>query len=246
MLKASGTASFTDREIVFFMPVFRDADVARRSLTRLRRFYPESRVVLLSDGDEDFRSGPFIEDFGVEFVAGENLYGIEHRGALVQRMLAEYLRSPARFLVRMDTDARIDRRFRYLPRQSGVFGTVGRRSRTLQGGCIVVSNDAAHRLHASGIFLSDRLLDPAATWGRYSTPENLQRKIAQGRIAYDKVLHWGCQEQGIAIWEFSEIFAVWKATPEYAQRLANRTLRAAIVHPDKMEGEGAADDRMAG
>ena len=243
LTRALGVRKISDEGIVFLMPVFRDAETARRSLTRLRRFYPTSRVVLISDGDGDFPGEAFVEEFGAEYIAGENLYGMQHRGAMVQRMLAAYLDAPARALVRMDTDARMDRRFRYLPRRDGVFGTVGGRSGTLQGGCIVVSHNAAVRLHASGIFMSDRLLDPAATWGKYSSRENLERKLGQQRIAYDKVLHWGCVETGVATLPFGEIFSVWKAAPEHARRLSNAGLRSAIVHPDKMTGEGGAHAR---
>ena len=140
-----GGTPVTDECIVFFMPVFRDAEMADRSLARVRRFYPTSRIVLVSDGDTDFPGDAFIEKFGVEYVAGDNLYGMHHRGATVQRMLAAYLRAPAWVLVRMNTDARMDRRFRRLPSRDGVFGTIGRRSGTLQGGCIVVSLAALGR-----------------------------------------------------------------------------------------------------
>ncbi len=239
LIRVSGSRGVSDDDLVFFMPVYRDEDVAYRSLTRIRRIYPGSRIVLLSDGDDRFPSDSIVQRFGVEFVFGENLYGMERGGETLHRMLDQYMLAPARFLVRLDTDARVDRRFRYLPRQDGAFGRIGRRSRTLQGGCVIFSHGAASRLFSSRIFLSQRLLDPAASWGRYSTPANLERKLAQKRIAYDKVLHWGCVEQKVPILEFGEVYSVWKPAPEYAACLANKDLRAAIVHPDKMEGEGS-------
>ena len=239
--RSKGLSPVLDEHVVFLMPVFRDAEVAHRSLSRLRRCYRHSRVVVISDGDPDFPGAAFIAAYGVEFIAGQNLYGVEHRGATVQRLLEAYLRAPAKVLVRMDTDARIDRRFRYLPRQEGVFGTIGARSGTVQGGCILISHGAAVALHTSGIFLSDRLLDPATSWGRFSTPENLERKTGQQRIAYDKVLHWGCLETGVPVGAFGEIFSVWKPHLAHATRLANADGRCAIVHPDKMESDGGGD-----
>lgn len=225
----------TDDRIVFIMPVFRDADVAARALTRLRRTYPASRVVLISDGDADFPGTAFALRFGIEYEFGENLYAIGHGGRMVHRLLEAYMRAPAAVMVRLDSDARIDRRFAWLPTKPGLYGTIGRRSGTVQGGCILFTHEAAARLHHEETFLSEALLDPASSWGRYSSPENLARKLAQRRIAYDKVLHWGCVAAGVPVRPFPEIFSVWKPEGQEA-RLANRRGRYAIVHPDKMEG----------
>lgn len=222
-----------DGDVVFFMPVYRDQALAFASLERLRRAYPASRLVVLSDGDPDF-DGPAAEArFGAEYVLGTNLYGVEHGGEIVHRILEAYMRAPARLLVRLDTDARVDRRFRYVPTAPGLYGTISPSSRTAQGGCVVLTHEAAAALHDRGVFRSEALLDPVTSWGTYSLPENLARKVEKGSVSYDKVLHWGCVEAGVPVRPFPEILSLFKARPASAARRANETLRYAIVHPDK-------------
>ncbi len=226
-----------DRDIVFVMPVYRDAEVAGKALARLRRHYSDSRVALISDGDAEFPGAGFRDLYGVEYVRGENLYAMDRGGEMIHRILDIYMSAPARWLVRLDSDARIDRRFRRLPGAPGLYGTIGKRSGTVQGGCILLPHESAAHLHASEVFLRPELRDPAQSWGQFSTEENLQRKIDQNRVAYDKALHWGCVEEGVPIRAFPEIYSVWKPSPAVAAGLANRAGRHAIVHPDKMETE---------
>lgn len=222
-----------DRDIVFFMPVFKDAPVAFAALSRIRRFYPTSRVVLLSDGDPSFPGAEAAEKFGVEYILADNAYAISDGGRLIHRMLTHYMQAPAKYLLRIDTDARLDRRFAWLPGRTGLYGRIGERSGTAQGGCVLFTHDAAAKLFGERTFESPKLLQPETSWGRFSTPENLQRKLAQGRIAYDKVLHWGCVEAGVPVRPFGEIFSLWLPKPEHAASLANADRRYAVVHPDK-------------
>ncbi len=228
---------FVDADLVFFMPVYQDADVAFRALTRLRRHYPGSRVIVLSDGDPDFPGEEAERRFGAEYVLGENLYGIEHGGRMVHRILEHYMRAPARYLIRMDSDARIDRRFSWLPTRDGLYGRVGQRSGTVQGGFLFLTHAAAAKLYEERTLLSEELLDPAASWGRYSTKENLGRKLGLGTVAYDKVIHWACVKAGLPTLGHPEVHSVWKAKPGDAD-IANADGRYAVVHPDKMEGSG--------
>lgn len=228
-----GIRNFRDEDIVFFMPVFSDKELACDALARLRQFYPKSRLIVLSDGDYDFPGNEFATRFNAEFVIGPNLYGMDCGGQSLHRMLGEYMRKPAQFLVRLDTDARVDRRFRYLPRKDGLHGHLGRRSRTVQGGCILLTHSSAQRLFNSKIFLSERLLDFRNTWGKYSRPENLSRNIEKKRISYDKILHWGCVEQEVAIHKFHEIFSAGKVRAEVRRKLENKHKIYAIIHPEK-------------
>ncbi|MBB4659076.1 hypothetical protein [Parvularcula dongshanensis] len=231
--------TFTDEDLVFFMPVYEDAQVAFRALTRLRRYYPGSRLVVLSDGDDTFPGEAVQRRFGAEYVLGENLYGIEHGGRMVHRILEHYMRAPARYLVRLDSDARIDRRFSWLPEADGLYGKVGERSGTVQGGALLLTHGAAAKLYDERTLLSDKLLDPARSWGRYSTKANLDRKLGLGTVAYDKVIHWACVEAGVPTRGFSEIYSVWKAAPDDLE-IANADERYAVVHPDKMTSDEVA------
>lgn len=244
IVTGAATTEHGDADIVFVMPVFRDAPVADASLRRLRRHYPGARVVLISDGDPGFPGDAMVRRHRVEYALGENLYGMTHGGALIHRFLSHYMERPARWLVRMDTDARIDRRFAHLPGRMGVHGAVNARG-NIQGGCIVLTHDAAARLHGSSVFLDPRLTDPGGSWARFMRPDLLERKMRLGTVSYEKVLRWGCEAEGIPLLQFPEIWSTWKAKPENAKQRANAFLRRAIVHPDRMEGEHAAPGAAA-
>jgi hypothetical protein len=221
-----------DGQLVFLMPVFRDGEIAFQCLEALRRCYPTSRVVVLSDGDDSFPGDEARERFSCEYVLGDNLYSAEHGGRMIQRMLDLYAEKPAQGFVRLDSDARMDRPFAYWPQSDGVYGAIGK-SGTAQGGCILMTHGAAEKLRLSEVFLSPRLQDGRASWGRYSTKANLQKKIAQKRIAYDKVLHWGCVEAGVPVRPYDEIFSVWKPDASASAIIAGNTGEYAVVHPTR-------------
>ena len=242
VLGVGRTTDFDDPDVVFLMPVHRDAEVAFRALARVRRHWPGSRLVVLSDGDASFPGEEAERRFGAEYALGENLYGIEHGGRMVERLVELFLAAPGRWLVRLDSDARVDRRFAWLPTADGLHGRIGRRSGTVQGGAIVLTRGAAETLAARGVLRSPALLDPATTWGRYSTGANLRRKLALGTVAYDKVLHWACREAGVAVRGFDEIHSLWHADPDDPD-VVNADRRRAIVHPDKTMDGGPGADR---
>jgi len=50
-----------DTGVVFLGPAFRDCYAAERLLTHRRQAYPDSHVVLISDGDTDFTGSAFAE-----------------------------------------------------------------------------------------------------------------------------------------------------------------------------------------
>lgn len=227
-----------DADLVFFMPVHRDEALAFAAMGRVRAAYPGSRLIVCSDGDPDFDGARAEHEFGAEYVAGENLYAHEHGGRLCHRFVEHYMRAPARFLVRMDTDARLDRRFAYLPGADGAYGTISRASGTLQGGCVLLTHGAAKRLYESEVFLSNELKDPDASWGRYMMPKSYARKKAKGTVAYDKVLYWGTERLGIPTRRFPDVYSIMDRTPEREEALANENRWVAVVHPDKTMHEG--------
>ncbi len=234
---APADAGRAEGGVAFFMPVFRDAEVAGRALERLRAAYPEARVTVLSDGDDAFPGASIAERFDVTYELGANLYGLDHGGAMIVRMLDRLLDGPERLLVRLDSDARVDRPFALAPREDGLYGSIGARSGAIQGGAILLTRGAAQRLRDARVFeRGDIRSDPAGTWGRYCTEDSLARKLRDGRIAYDKVLHWGCVECGVPVRAHPEIFSVWKPFEGARAGLANADGRAAVVHPDKMDG----------
>ncbi len=222
-----------DEELTFCLQVWRDLGLARACLLRLRRHYPGARVVLVTDGDDDPRWPALCARHDAEYVRGERLFEVARGGAIVQRLLELHLRRPTPWLLRIDTDTRVQRRFRALPSGACVFGTLERRTLAhgelldpplVQGGCLGFTLQAVERLHAEGVFLSPRLIDWAATW---ADTRDARERARGGRVSFDHLVRWGCREAGIEPRAHDEVFSVWRGTPR------NPGLRYAVTHPHK-------------
>src|SRR5262245_28570556 len=118
---------YRDDDLTFFALAYNDYDAAAECLGDLRTHYAASRVILRSDGDPDPRFPALARRHRVDFRGELRLFGIENGGAVIERMLVLFLERPTRYLLKIDPDTVIHRRFQYLPVRSGVFGT-------LQGG----------------------------------------------------------------------------------------------------------------
>ena len=70
---------------------------------------------MISDGDNDPRYERLSKRFNTDFISGERLYPVENGGRMLQRMLDTFLEQPSSYLMKLDTDTRIHRRFRFMP-----------------------------------------------------------------------------------------------------------------------------------
>jgi len=158
---------------------------------------------------------------------------VQHGGQIVQRMLDVFLERPVGWLLRIDTDTRVHRRFRFLPQGTCVFGTLEHRTAThrepldppvVHGGCLGFTRAAAARLQASRVFLDPRLSDWRGTW---ATTTDARERATNGRVSFDHLVRWGCRELGLELREFAEVRSLWR-TP-----VLNPGLRYAATHPHK-------------
>lgn len=222
-----------DDEIVFYVQLYRDFELAWYCLARLRRIYPGSRICLVSDGDPDPRYPALARRFRAEYTEGERLYAVGCGGRMHQRMLDLYLAAPAPWLVKVDTDARFHRRLRHAPSGRAVFGTLEHRTvgtgtlldpPNIHGGVLGITLEAARDLRDSGVFLSPELLDPASSWA--SCPDALLR-ASHGLVSFDFLLRWACLQRGIPTLAHDEIFSIWRG------KVRNPRLRYSATHPHK-------------
>lgn len=220
----------TDTDITFYMQVYKDYDRAYYALKCLRRCYPDSRVIVISDGDDDRRYEDFITLFNVEYIKGEKLFPIEHGGKMLHRMFEYYFKSPTPtpYFLRMDTDTRFDRKFTYLPKGNFVYGMFTYPpGKVLQGGCVLFPLAIAQKLYKSGVFLLDELKDYSSSWAKYHPWQKLLKKRTEEKklISFDWILNWCCRKLEINTKEFEEIYSTWRWPKP------NRDLRFAVVHP---------------
>lgn len=223
-----------DADLTFHLQVYRDHALARRCLVGLRAVFPRARVVLVSDGDPDPRWPRLAERHALEYVRGERLYAVHHGGAIVQRMLDLFAQTPTRWLLRIDTDTRLHRRFRWLPAGQCLFGTLEHRTHghgealvpaCVQGGFMGFTRSAAERLQGSGVFLAPGLRDYAATW---ADTRDARERARNGRVSFDHLVRYGCRQLALPLLDFEEVRSVWRG------RIDNRGLRYAATHPHKL------------
>jgi len=226
-------SDYADEDIVFYLQVYQDYALAEWCLGNLKRHYRGSRVILLSDGDDDPR---FEELAGnhpkVEYVCGQRLFPMTHGGAMLHRMLEHFFRKPAAYLISIDTDAGFHRRFEYLPTRVGLFGTRQRLSlpdggyqESIQGGFIGYTLSAAGRLFETRVFLAPELLDSRQTWGRSHW---VQERIARtGLVSKDWIVGHCAKELRLPMYTFGEVKSTWN------NYVPNDDRRYAVTHPCK-------------
>jgi colanic acid/amylovoran biosynthesis glycosyltransferase len=236
--------AYTDGDLTFFMLVYRDFPLANRSLARLRRHFPAARVVVRSDGDDDPRHEQLIARYGVEYHREPRLFPVENGGAIVARMLQIYLEHPTRYLIKLDTDTVVHRRFRHLPTRDALFGTLqgGRGWRSIQGGCMGLTRSVAERILGSGLLCSEDLEHPERRRDLSPYWRILARRAERvGLVSFDWSLAWVASETGIPQLGFSEVQSRARTGVD------NRDLRYALTHPGRavLMGDTSAPGALA-
>jgi hypothetical protein len=222
------SALHADSELTFYLPVYRNHELADACLRRLRTYFPCAHVIIRSDGDNDPRYPALAARHGTEYRAETRLFPVENGGAAIARMLELFLERPSRFLLKIDPDTVVHRRFAYLPTQSGHFGTVmgAPGSLAVQGGCIGLTIDAVRRIDKSGLLRHPDLKNPGIRRHESSYWRILARRAERcGLSSFDWTLGWAAAELRIPVFEFPEVHCTWK-TP-----VDNSDLRYAITHP---------------
>jgi len=102
---------------------YKDQALAVKSVNRIRRFYPDENLYLISDGDE-----PLIDELAsvkATFIAGERLKLLEYGGAYIKRYLQVGWNDGAELICVLDPDTAIFRRFNFKGMEKAEwFGTV--------------------------------------------------------------------------------------------------------------------------
>jgi hypothetical protein len=220
--------NYRDDDLTFFALTYQDYDATAKCLRDLREHYPASRVILRSDGDADPRLPLLASTNNVDFHRETHLFGIENGGAVIERMLVLFLEKPTRYLLKIDPDTVIHRRFQYLPVRSGLFGTLQTEEEapSIQGGCMGFTRDTAEKILQSGMLRDSRLKEP----GRFIGDSPYFFRMAHranrcGLASFDWIVPWIASELGILMYEFDEINSGWQQAPP------NPDQRYAVSHP---------------
>ena len=222
-----------DRDLTFYLQVFRDQREAQWCLRNLRRHYPQARVLMVSDGDDHPRWNQIAQRFDARYVAGQRLYGTEHGGRLIQRMLDLYHEQPTPYLIKIDTDTWVHRRLTHLPTGCKVFGTLEWTTwadeqplgfPNVQGGFVGYTREAAQLIRSSRLLISNRLQDYANT---YADVDEIRRRAESGMVSSDFLTRYACKSLGIECVEFDDVKSQYRGwVPEIDGQFA-------FTHPHK-------------
>jgi len=222
------SSSYSDDDLTFFALVYKDYDATVACLRDLRKHYSSSRVILRSDGDPDPRFPMLASSHRVDFHGESRLFGIENGGAAIERMIELFLERPTRYLLKIDPDTVIHRRFKYLPVRSGVFGTLQCEGETpsVQGGCMGFSRDSADQILQSRMLRDVRLREPV----KFISDSPYFFRMADranrcGLASFDWIVPWVAGELGIPLYRFDEVNCGWQQPPP------NPEGRYAVTHP---------------
>jgi hypothetical protein len=206
-------AAYEDQDVVFHLEVYRGYyDITHWCLGRIRECYPSSRIIVVSDGDPDPRYLEFLK-YDVELEYGSHLYTPEKCGPLWIRRFSNYLKKPAKYLFRVDSDVGFYRRFSALPEWKCVFGTPC--DDFIQGGMIGLTTDAIVDILGSGLL--------GASWVR-----DCRHDVSGVPMASDdQAIGKAAQLLQIPLVRHPEFHCTWQ------DRVPNHRLQYAVIHPCK-------------
>ena len=218
--------------ILWFIQTHRDLPKLRRTMARLRKLYHEAPVLVVSDGDPDPAIARACDTYSVKFILQSRLFGVEHGGEVVQRMLEAFLTTDADVLIKIDPDTNVQRRFSVMPsgKDAAVYGSVqtagsaSNRIVSVQGGCVIVPRQAALILANSLLLNSDRLKPPALEW---VVSRELRARAASGLTTSDHTLGWACRELRLACKDHPEVWSRYR--PSLMDTIT--ASRLAVFHP---------------
>lgn len=219
------TVPYTDRDLTFYLVVYKDVARAWACITRLRWHFPHARLVIDVDGDTDPAWSVMRDTFNAEVYYGERLFLLQHGGAIVRRAMQHHFADPQarRWMLRIDTDTDVRRRFKSMP-DADYFGTFRNWRNFVQGGCIGLSRNAVCRVFELGLFDRPELANPA-TW-QNGKPETAAERMAAGLVSFDWIVNWTMNEATIAATNWPEVISNWKEE-------VPQTTDCAIAHPRK-------------
>lgn len=217
---------YTDKDITFYLVVYKDYERAVWCLDKVRVAYPEARIVIDVDGDKDERWALCRHLYNAEVNYGKRLFKLKYGGAIVKRMLEHHVNDPAhrRWLFRIDTDTEIRRRFKYLPVHD-YFGHYYKWRNFIQGGCIGLTRNVAARILKRGCLdRRDLATNPMIWQERKDTAHGRVGKY--GLVSFDWLLNWAMCQLKVRGRDFPEVRSTWRdAIPAEVD--------CAVAHPCK-------------
>ena len=151
---------------MFFMGVYKDQTAAQRCLSELKHFYPDEKVVVISDGIP-------MEGFltqGADVRVGSRLKTPNHRGSWTARFLLNFLGTRDSHVIKIDPDTHVNRRVE-IPK-ADIFSAYrySNGKRILAGPAIGFSRKAAMMIMLSGFLYDSKYSAGEYAYHRFYPP----------------------------------------------------------------------------
>jgi hypothetical protein len=111
-------------KIHFIVPVYKDFNLLKLSVPEIKRFYPDSTVSVMSDGNDDPNIKQFCDDNDLRYYLFSRSHVNETPGAFYRNMIKIYDDTKSDIIIKADPDSRVCGNIKLTPDlQNSVFGT---------------------------------------------------------------------------------------------------------------------------
>lgn len=220
-----------EKEITFYFSVYNEFDLAIRLLNQIRFFYPHNQIICVTDGTTDLKFESLCKDSNVKYFVGRRLFPQRFGAAWSTRMLLSYLsNSPSKYLVKLDPDSFLNRKFRYLP-NTDLAGTLCSElgMSFIQGGCIFYKREACEQILDSSLLNAARYqTDPRFGYQRFCRlyKTRTEDKSDEWFTAEDKIMSDAAQKLKLTLGNWSEVLCRFRGYCPNGEKYA-------VIHPVK-------------
>lgn len=220
-----------DEDICFCFVVYNEVQLSKKLISNLQNFYPNSDIICITDGISYLELEHFCNQKKVKYVVGNRLLSEEYGGLWLERHLLKYLEfSNAKFMIKVDPDTLLNRKFSYFPSEDLAGDLCFQKSlKFIQGGCRFHKRSACEILLNSSILqLPKYILDPVFKYKRFCSPYLMpdEQHDSQVFIAEDKIICDAADQLGLSMGQWNEVYSKVRAyCPE--------PHKYAVIHPVK-------------
>ena len=226
---------FSDEKVAFLFHVYKEFELAKRLISQLRFFFPLSNILGIADGTYNYEFKEFAWQHNVRYIEAERLFRQETGNQWVKRMFWFYTASShADYLIKIDPDAYVLRRFNFLPHLdiAGTPFTLANKVTFIHGGCALYSRQAADAILNTNLINDEEYRKNSAfSYRRFMPP--YKRRDEQPEtfkcMCEDRIIGDLEQKLGLKMGEWNEIYAdqTEKNPNDYAD------MKYAVIHAVK-------------
>ena len=229
--------------ISFYFNIYKNEIYACRLLLQLRKFYPNSEIVIICDGEANLYSINNIRDYHDRMfpdsppfvlIKGDRLKNVGPE--FTQRNFKCVLNNTTSDLViKLDPDSYMWRSFSYIPEGDWIgyvkllaIPYLSRRFDFISGGCFGMKRNVIKEIYNSELLLSDEYRTPESFYDRYTRHRKFADPVCDESIYRENlVLDDVANRLGVTPVQWDEVYCT-----QHGEQLQNPDdLKYAVTHP---------------